>query len=556
MRSWLWIWGLVLGLGALLTAQTSEVSAAHLPAGPPSNLVDLSHTQNLRGLSPTEPISQCVYLPLIAHSIPPVALLEVTADPSSIAADGISTSTVTALLKDVYSNPLSGVTVTFTTTLGTLSHRMQTSNAQGTASVVLTSAIHAGVSTILAMAGSITHTAEVTFTISPTPEVRALWVTRWDYTRPEDVARVVDRAAYAHFNTIFFQVRGQADAYYQSHYEPWAARLTGSVTETLGQDPGWDPLQVALDEARARGMQLHAWINVYPVWVTSQVGHSPPKGTMPPHLFWTLSHTYGWADWRQWDESGPMLLIDYPEFSYLWASPAVTLTVEHLVSVCQDIVTHYEVDGLHLDNIRYAGPEFSHDPISRARFSETLAISPTITWEEWQRGQVTELVDRIYREVILPRPDVTLSAAVWPIYQDRWGWIENDGYDGYYQDSRGWTQEGHIDGIAPMLYANLSCIGGEEYYSRFYTLTQDFVDHDNGRFVLAGIYAGTDVGMSHYNDFEDIAASIDLAREAGAAGQALFSYGLIEGRSYWDDFREGPYQQPAMLPKMEWREEE
>jgi len=445
----------------------------------------------------------------------------------------------------------------------------------------------------------LTPRAYVPFVVNawPTPEVRALWVTRWDYRQPEDVERIVERAAYAHFNTLFFQVRGQADAYYRSRYEPWAARLTGTITETLGQDPGWDPLGVALEEAHRRGMKLHAWVNVYPVWATFQLEedddptrYAPPEGTTPPHLFWTLSHAYyGWADWRQWYETDegdfqPMLLTD-TQYGYLWASPAVTLTAQHILSVCQDIVTQYEVDGLHLDYIRYAGSKFSHDPISQARFSETRAISDTITWEDWQRSQVTELVDRIYREVVFPRPEVMLTAAVWPIYRNWWGWTGVGGYETKYQDSQGWMQRGQIDGLAPMLYANLSDMGGEEYPSRFSTLVRDFVDHANGRFVLAGIYAGTDLGdpeempyddglrdlvadisagayagtvsdMPYYDDFEDIAASIELAREAGAAGQVLFSYGLIEERDYWDEFREGPYRRPAQLPKMGWRGQE
>ncbi|MEA3345303.1 MAG: family 10 glycosylhydrolase, partial [Chloroflexota bacterium] len=482
-------------------------------------------------------------LPLVVRSAPPVTSLELTTEPSSIAADGISTSTVTALVKGADSNPLGGVSVTFTATLGTLSHLLRMSGPEGTASVVLTSAINSGLSTVRAVADSITRTTEVTFTTSPTPEVRALWVTRYGYSSPEDVARIVERAAYAHFNTILFQVRGQSDAYYQSQHEPWAARLTGTITETLGQDPGWDPLAVALDEVQPRGLQLHAWINVYPAWVGTS---PPPTDTSPLHMYHVLTAVYT-DTWRQWDEHGPMPLNP----SYLWASPAVTLTVEPIISVCQDIVGRYDVDGLHLDHIRYAGPGYSHDPVSQARFSETLAISPTITWEDWQRAQVTELVDRIYREVISPRSDVMLTAAVWPIYQDRWDWIKYDGYDGYYQDSQGWMQEGQIDGIAPMLYAYMSCMGGEEYYSRFYTLTQDFVEHDNDRFVLAGIYAGTDDGMSHYDDFEDVADSIDRARQAGVAGQAIFQYRLVEERGYWDEFREGPYQQPALLPAME-----
>ena len=383
-------------------------------------------------------------------------------------------------------------------------------------------------------------------------EARALWVTRWDYSDSEDVQEVVNRAANANFNIIFFQVRGQADAYYHSSYEPWAERLTGA----LGQDPGWDPLATAVELAHAAGLELHAWVNVYPVWVTSSEGEAPPQDVTPEHLFWTLSHTYGWADWRQWDEEGPMRLDDYPPVRYLYASPAVTLTVDHITSVCQDIVTNYEVDGLHLDHIRYAGPEFSHDPISEARFAEAQILDPGLTWEDWQRAQVTDLVGQIYEQVVLPNQDVMLTAAVWPIYRDYWDWITNDSYDGYYQDSQGWMGEELIDGLTPMLYANLLSLAGEEpddYVLRFDTLIRDFVAADNGRFALAGIYAGTSPSLAHYNDFSDIAQSISLAREAGAAGHAIFSYGLINERDYWDDFLSGPYAWPSDVPPMPWK---
>jgi uncharacterized lipoprotein YddW (UPF0748 family) len=390
------------------------------------------------------------------------------------------------------------------------------------------------------------------------PEFRGLWVDRWSYQSPEDIQTIVQKAAQANFNAIFLQVRGKADAYYQSTYEPWAAGLTvtGTLTRTqLGQNPGWDPLRLAIDEAHARGLQLHAWINVYPVWITSSKGEPPPQDVTPEHLFWKLSDTYGPLDWRQWDEEGPMLLSD-TRFPYLYASPAVTLTVEHIVSVCQDIVTNYEVDGLHLDHIRYAGPKFSHDPISEAAFAEAQILDPHLAWEDWQRAQVTGLVAQIYQQVILPRQGVMLTAAVWPIYRDYWDWITNDGYDGYYQDSQGWMGEGIIDGIAPMLYANLVSMAGtkpDDYAFRFNTLIRDFVAANNERFVLAGIYAGTSPSFVHYDDFSDIVQSINLAREAGAAGQVIFSYGLIEERDYWDDFRAGPYAWPSRIPPMPWR---
>ena len=367
-------------------------------------------------------------------------------------------------------------------------------------------------------------------------EARALWVTRWDYTYPEDVQEIVARAAYANFNIIFFQVRGQADAYYHSNYEPWAERLTG----TLGQDPGWDPLATAVELAHAAGLELHAWVNVYPVWVTSRGGQAPPQDVTPEHLFWKLSHTYGWADWRQWDEAGPMLLTD--SRPYLWASPAVTLTVNHIISVCQDIMTHYEVDGLHLDRIRYAGPEFSHDPISKARFAEAQMLEPDLTWEDWQRAQVADLLSQIYEQVILTHQDVMLTAAVWPIYRDYWDWIANDGYDGYYQDSQGWMWKDLIDAIAPMLYT----VSTKDYPDRFDVLVRDFVSNANERHVCPGITAD-------YDSFDRIWSRIEIARQAGASGQAIFSYSLINKWGYWDEFRNGPYAIPADVPPMPWK---
>jgi uncharacterized lipoprotein YddW (UPF0748 family) len=391
------------------------------------------------------------------------------------------------------------------------------------------------------------------------PEFRGLWVDRWSYQSPEDVQAIVQKAAQANFNAIFFQVRGKADAYYQSNCEPWAAGLTvsGTYTQTqLGQNPGWDPLQLAIDEAHARGLQLHAWINVYPVWMTSAGGQAPPEDVTPQHLFWKLSDIYGLLDWRQWDQEGPIRLDDYARIPYLYASPAVTLTVSHIISVCQDIVTNYEVDGLHLDHVRYAGPDFSHDPISKAAFAEAQILDPDLTWEDWQRAQVTDLVDQIYEQAILTHQDVMLTAAVWPIYRDYWDWITNDGYDGYYQDSQGWMGEEIIDGIAPMLYANLVSMAGakpDDYAMRFDTLIRDFVAADNGRFALAGIYAGTSPSLTHYDDFSDIAQSIHLAREAGAAGQIIFSYRLINERDYWDDFLAGPYAWRCDVPPMPWR---
>ncbi|MEW5960121.1 MAG: CotH kinase family protein, partial [Chloroflexota bacterium] len=134
---------------------------------------------------------------------------------------------------------------------------------------------------------------EISFFLPPVTERRAIWVTRYDWTgppkipTPQQIDEMVDKIAGAGFNTIFFQVRGTGDAYYTPGLEPWSARLTGSVGETLGQDPGWDPLARMLDQAHAAGLEVHAYVNVYTAWlppVEAGDGTLWPPATQPPHL--------------------------------------------------------------------------------------------------------------------------------------------------------------------------------------------------------------------------------------------------------------------------------
>ncbi len=366
----------------------------------------------------------------------------------------------------------------------------------------------------------------------PTVEARALWVPRWSYRNRVDVETIVDRAAAANFNILLFQVRGQGDAYYQSQYEPWADRLSG----TLGQDPGWDPLAVAIDEAHAAGLQLHAYVNVYTVWL----GTTPPVAdAVPQHMYHRFNDLYG-NEWVQWHENGTPMELNS---SYLLASPGHPAVSNHIIAVCQDIVQNYDIDGLHLDYIRYSSPYYSHDPLSEQRFQEAQPIG----WASWQRAQITELVRSLYDEVIPLRPTTVLSVAAWPVYHDKWGWVtygdvKYDGYDGYYQDSRGWLQMAKMDLMAPMLYGTAV----QNYLDRFEILVQDFVAESYGRHIYAGIHAG-------YDSFSEIETRIQIARQAGAQGQAIFAYSLVESNDYWDEFRNGPYAQPVQVPSMPWK---
>lgn len=349
------------------------------------------------------------------------------------------------------------------------------------------------------------------------PEARALWVTRYDYSDAASIQTIISKAAYANFNVILFQVRANGDAYYHSRYEPWSQRISG----TLGMDPGWDPLATAIAAAHEVGLELHAYINVYPAWL----GTTPPiSGTTPLHMYHSFTQTYG-SDWLQWDEGGPMLLNQH----YLWASPGHPAVADHVVSVCRDIVTNYAIDGLHLDNVRYAGSQYSKDPMSLLRYA---AVSNTMAYSAWQRSQVTGLVSRVYGEVLTN--EIGLSAAVWPFY--------DSGYQNYYQDSLGWLGAGAMDAVAPMLYAGAVLTDNNAYEAQLGV----FLSGAAGRQVWAGI-------IGNYDSFQPIADRIQIARWNGAAGQAIFRYALIDAQGYWDDLRNGPYAARVPVPEMPWK---
>jgi uncharacterized lipoprotein YddW (UPF0748 family) len=372
-------------------------------------------------------------------------------------------------------------------------------------------------------------------------EFRGLWVTRFDWTRfgytvtTSDLDTIVDKAASARFNVLLFQVRGTADAFYASTLEPWSARLTGSTTKTLGTNPGFDPLTYLITRAHQSGLQVHAYINIFPTWPCG-VG-APPDNTVPQHLFWTLSHSTTWSGWRVHDRpDSPQNIATCAD--YLWATPALSLIRNHITAVATDIVKRYAVDGLHLDLIRYPGSNYSFDPYTMQAFSAALKITPTLTITDWrpnfQREQINAIVRQIYSATTALKPDLLVSAAVWPNY--------TSGYNSYYQDSKGWLAKGVIDANMPMLYS--SDIVND--LPAWITRTQSFVDDAHGRYVFPGI-------STDYTDVVHITDRIEAARSLGAKGVALFSYGALNTFGYWDDLAAGPFAITATVPKPAWR---
>ena len=280
---------------------------------------------------------------------------------------------------------------------------------------------------------------------SITREMRGLWVATvrnidWpskdtlsaDRQRAE-LIDILDRAASSGFNTIVFQVRPAADAVYQSSLEPWAALLTGHQ----GTDPGYDPLAFAVEQAHARGLELHAWINPF------RAGNAKDSAALAPtHLFNArrdLVRVYG---------------------AQLWLDPGDIAVQEHVMRVLTDIVRRYDIDGIHADDYFYPYPEKDSsgreldfpDSATYARSGSTLAR------DDWRRDNIDKFIERLYREAHQLKPAIKVGMSPFGIWRPG-NPPSVAGFDAYakiYADSRKWLRSGWVDYLAPQLYWAIS----------------------------------------------------------------------------------------------------
>lgn len=372
-------------------------------------------------------------------------------------------------------------------------------------------------------------------------EARGVWMSRFEYANertrenPElakqRIREVFEKARKARFNMILFQVRGNADAFYKSSFEPWGEMLSGM----LGQDPGWDPLQFAIEEAHRLGLELHAWMNTFPVWR----GPNSPGETKPRAIL--LEH----PEWLVCDKDGVPMRVDPPNNDYLWASPGIPAVRNHVLNVVKEIVSNYDVDGVHFDYIRY--PEgsstkgYSHDSVSVARFNSTESNPYRLSWEHWQRDQVNQFVFDAYHAVNEMKPWVKMSASVIGKYMGP-GWSS---YYIVYQDPRRWMELGKIDFIVPMVYWERT--HPTHPFVPLITQWHDRVAYD--RLIVPGLSAG----LQRKYGWDELSEEIEEVRELGLPGVVFFSAAGLD-RS-WDIVGEDEFPYWSLVPAMPWKDD-
>lgn len=348
------------------------------------------------------------------------------------------------------------------------------------------------------------------------PEFRALWVLRSTLVSRPQIDNMLHHAVSNGFNVLFVQVRGRGDALYNSRIEP--------RSELLG-DTGFDPLAYVVERAHAVGLEVHVWLNAFLVWSAPQ----PPRSR--DHV--VLAH----PDWIHVRADGRSLLdlsraeIEGMGAEGVFLSPGNPEVRERLRAVVRELVGQYDIDGVHLDYIRYPSMEVGYDVASRTEFMRRYGVDPLdieradreivrlygeaglrdlqSLWIAWRSSSVTESVASVLSDLREIRPSLKLSAAVIADV--------TTATTRYGQNWPSWLESGLLDFAVPMCYsASTSFV--RRQVNRIRGLVGD------GTFYP---------GLAIYNQSPTrVVEKVRALRELGVGGFSFFCYDPDRQRSY------------------------
>ncbi|MBP5338494.1 MAG: family 10 glycosylhydrolase [Prevotella sp.] len=344
---------------------------------------------------------------------------------------------------------------------------------------------------------------------SPKHEVRAVWLTTlngldWPSSTNADKQRqqledIIDQLKAGGINTVLVQTRIRATTLYPSEMEPWDASLTG----TLGRSPGYDPLQFCIDLCHERGMECHAWV------VTIPVGK------------------WGKAGCQHLRKTHPKLVKRIGDEGYM--DPEQAATADYLARICGEIVHNYDIDGIHLDYIRYP---------------ETWKLKGAAARQKG-RQHITSIVRKIAETVRREKPWVKLSCSPIGKHDDltryrSGGW---NARTAVCQDAQAWLRDGLMDMLFPMMYFQ---------GNNFYPFAIDWQEQSNGRLVVPGL------GI-YFLDPREGRWTLDVVeRQLHVLRQLGMGHCYFRSRFFTDNVK-GIYnlaQQldaiPALVPPMTW----
>ncbi len=366
----------------------------------------------------------------------------------------------------------------------------------------------------------LTSQAQVIFSnhdqLPPKHEVRAVWLTTiggldWPHSysqsarsaekQKQELRTILDQLLQAGINTVLLQTRVRATTIYPSSIEPWDGCLSGFP----GKSPGYDALAFAIDECHKRGMELHAWVVTMPVGKWNGPGCTELRRKQPHML-------------KRIGQEGYM-------------NPESPLTAPYLARMCAEITRNYDIDGIHLDYIRY--PETWTIKVSRLQ----------------GRAYITNIVKQVHDTVKQLKPWVKMSCSPIGKHDDLsryWshGW---NAYTTVCQEAQNWLRDGLMDELFPMMYFR---------DNNFFPFAIDWKEQSHGKIVVPGL----GIYFMHPKEknwpLESITREMEVCRQYGM-GHAFFrSKFFTDNVKGIYHFTERFNRHPALIPAMTWRHNE
>ncbi len=348
-----------------------------------------------------------------------------------------------------------------------------------------------------------------------------------------ELRRLFDTARRLNLNAVILQVRPACDALYPSSLEPWSYYLTGKMGR--GPAPSYDPLEFAVAEAHARGLELHAWFNPFRALASSNVSVHP-------------SHV---------SKTHPSAVRKYG--SYLWLDPTLDFSRKHAVAVVTDVVRRYDVDGVHIDDYFF--------PYPRKSGGRTVPFDDNASWnayragggklkrEDWRRSHIDGFVQQLYQSIKTTKPWVKFGVSpfgIWRPGYPRGIEAQLDSYDHLFADSRTWLKRGWLDYLSPQLYWRID--DKPHSFTRLFHWWSS--ENDRKRHLWPGI------STSRLGGREDpgrppleILRQIQVSRDGKfPAGHVHWSISALQDnlKGIGPFLREGAYSSPALVPACPW----
>lgn len=324
------------------------------------------------------------------------------------------------------------------------------------------------------------------------PLCRAIWIDRWDWRAPAEIEQAIEDCRNAGFTAVLFQVRGNGTALWRSKLEVWSEKFSF-------RDPGFDPLQVAVDACHARRLQCHAWINALPGWT----GEKPPGD---PRQLWVAR-----PDWFLMDRAGNRQKPGAGR--YLTLNPCLPEVRRYVADLCREVASGYRVDGVHLDYVRFPdvdgeAPDLGADQRTMTLFTGATGarLNETERLQQWQTSCVTKLVEECALAV-RSSGGIALTTAVFADlhaarHQVRQDWPE-------------WCRRRLVDAVMPMNYRADDAV--------FWKHASETVKAARGVPVVMG------VGLYKAASADQSVGQLESALRAGAFGVAVFNYRTMFG---------------------------